>query len=102
MMMMMMQKKFYELNYTKIDPCQDNNSIDNDEYCRQILHLNEHFNYDYEIKFKINVTNRFCLVLFVFLILTSQSNALPIYPTLKMPGKYNMMDCIQENVFYFF
>ncbi|CAF2116572.1 unnamed protein product [Rotaria magnacalcarata] len=93
-MMMMMQNKFYDennrsLNYTKIDRCQDNISIDNDEYYRQILHSNEHFNYNKDITFKIIFTNRFRLILFIFLILTSQSNALPMYQTLRIPFDSN-------------
>jgi len=88
---MMMQEKFLNennrsLNYTKIDRCQDNNCIDNDEYYRQILHLNEHFNIEQDIK--IILTNRFRLILFIFLILTSQSNALPIYQPLQTQSKH--------------
>lgn len=78
----MQEKMFNEnnrsMNYTKIiDRCQDNNCIDNDEYYQQILHINEHFKCEQDIK--IILTNRFRFILFVFLILTSQSYALPIY-----------------------
>ena len=91
MIIIMMQEKFSNennrsLNYTKIDQCQDNNCIDNDEYYRQILHLNEHFNIEQDIK--IILTNRFRLILFIFFILTSQSNALPIYQSLQTQSKY--------------
>lgn len=64
--------------YTKVDHCHDNKCIDNDEYYRQILSLNEHFKCEQDIK--IILTNRFRLILFVFFILTSQTNGLPIYP----------------------
>ncbi|CAF0777041.1 unnamed protein product [Rotaria sordida] len=89
MMMMMMQKNFDDennrsLNYTKIDQCQDNNCSDNDDYYRQILHSNEHINYEQDIKLKIILTNRLRLILFIFLILTSQSNAVPIFQSLPI------------------
>jgi hypothetical protein len=77
---MMMQENNRSLNYTKIDRCQDKNSIDNDEYYRQILHLNEHF-YNCEQDIKIIFNNRLRTILFVFFILISQSNALPLYPS---------------------
>jgi hypothetical protein len=94
-MMMMMQEIFDDennrsLNYTKIDRCQDNICIDNDGYYRQILHLNEHLNIEHDnIKIKILLTNRFRLILFVFLILTSQSNALPVYQSLQSQSLVN-------------
>ncbi len=80
----MMQENFDDenhrsLNYTKIDRCQDNNSIDNDEYYRQIFYSNEYLHTKQKIRFKINLTNHLPLFLFMFLFLTSQSNALPIY-----------------------
>ncbi len=91
--MMMMQEKFSNennrsLNYTIIDRCQDNICIDNDEYYRQILHLNEHLNIEQDLKIKIILTNRFRLILLVFLFLTSQSNALPIYQSSQNQSKY--------------
>ncbi|CAF4581227.1 unnamed protein product [Rotaria sp. Silwood1] len=97
MMIMMMQKMFYDennrsLNYTKIDQCQDNNCIDNDDYYRQILHTNEHINYEQDIKLKIILINRLRLILFIFLILTPSSNAFPIFQSLQMPK-----DSIQQS-----
>ncbi|CAF2524319.1 unnamed protein product [Rotaria sp. Silwood2] len=102
---MMTQRKFYDennrsLNYTKIDQCQDNNYNDNDDYYRQILHLNEHINYEQDIKFKIILTNRLHLILFIFLILTSQSNALPIFQSLQRPtdsNQYGSLSSIQQS-----
>ncbi len=82
----MMQENNRSLNYTKIERCQDNNCIDNDEYYRQILYLNEHLNSEKDIK--IILTNRFRLILFIFFILTSQSNALPIYQLSQNQSKY--------------
>jgi hypothetical protein len=75
----MQEKNNRSLNYTIIDRCQDNICIDNDEYYRQILHLNEYFICEQDIK--IILTNRFRLILFILLILSSQSNALPILQT---------------------
>ncbi len=80
----MMQEKFDDenhrlLNYKKIDRCQDNNSIDNDEYYRQILYSNEYFHLKQDIQIKINRINYFYLILLIILFLTSQTNALPIY-----------------------
>jgi len=49
----------------------------NDEYYKQIFCSNEHLNYEKDQKIKINLTNRLNLFIFSFLILTSQSNALP-------------------------
>ncbi|CAF1136162.1 unnamed protein product [Rotaria sp. Silwood1] len=51
----------------------------NDEYYKQILYSNEYFNYDKDLIIKINLTNQFYLFLFCILILTSQTNALPIH-----------------------
>lgn len=76
------------LNYSKIDQYQDNITIDNDEHYRQILHENEHFNYENDIKITVILTNRFHLILLTFLILTSQTNALPIYQTIPTPSNY--------------
>ncbi len=73
------------LNYTKIDRCQDNICIDNDEYYKQIFYLNNEK--DNNINIKILLTNRFHFILFVFLFLTSQSNALPIYQPLQSQSK---------------
>ena len=83
-MMTMMQERFNDdnnrsLNYTKIDRCQDNICIDNDEFYKQIIHTNEHRNSHPDIT--IIFTYRCRLILFLLLILTSQSTALPIYQT---------------------
>ncbi len=67
------------LNYTKIDRCQDNISIDNDEYYRQIFSSNEYLLPKQKILFQINFINHLSLFLFIILFLTSQANALPIY-----------------------
>ncbi len=67
------------LNYTKIDRCQDNISIDNDEYYRQIFSSNEYLPFKQKILFQINFINHISLILFMFLFLTSQANSLPIY-----------------------
>ncbi|CAF0735013.1 unnamed protein product [Adineta steineri] len=82
----MMQEIFNDennrsLNYTKIDRCQDNICINNDEYYKQIIHSNEHNNSDQDLNIKILLTNRFRLILFIFLFLTTHTNALPAYPT---------------------
>jgi hypothetical protein len=51
----------------------------NDEYYKQILYSNEYIiNSKNDITIKIILTSRFYLFIFIFLILTSQSNALPI------------------------
>ena len=81
---MMMQEIFDDenhrsLNYTKIDRCQDNISIDNDEYYRQIFSSNEYLLPKQKILFQINFINHLSLFLFIILFLTSQANALPIY-----------------------
>ncbi len=49
-----------------------------DEYYKQIFYSNEYVNNTKDYIIKINLTNRFYLFLFIFLILTSHSNALPI------------------------
>ena len=92
-MMMMMQEKFYNennrsLNYTKIDRCQDNIRISNDECYQQILHSNEHFNKKQDKKIKIILKDRFHCILFVFLILISEANAASIYQSLQTQSKY--------------
>lgn len=81
---MMMQAEFDDenhrsLNYTKFDRCHDNFSIDNDESYRQICSSTEHFDSERRINIKINLTNRFPLILLLFLFVTSQATALPIY-----------------------
>ena len=90
---MMMQEKFCNennrsVNYTKIDRCQDNIWINNDEYYQQILHSNEHFNNKQDKRIEIILKNRFHCILFVFLILTSQANAASIYQSLQTQSKY--------------
>ena len=83
--MMMMQEIFDDdenhraLNYTKIDRCQDNLSIDNDEYYRQISSSNEYLPPKQKIRLPIHFINHIALILFILLLLTSQTNALPIY-----------------------
>ncbi|CAF4676754.1 unnamed protein product, partial [Rotaria sp. Silwood2] len=51
----------------------------NDEYYKQIFYSNEYLNYDKDLLIKINLTKQFRLVIFCILILTSQTNALPIF-----------------------
>ncbi len=99
---MVMQEKFYDentrsLNYTKIDRCQDNSWIDNDEYYRQIIHSNEHFNSIQDLKIKIILTDRFRLILFIFFILTPQSNALPVYQPLQTQSKFVRINCCSND-----
>ncbi|CAF1440691.1 unnamed protein product [Rotaria sordida] len=50
----------------------------NDEYYKQIFYSNEYLNYNKDLIIKINLTNQFRLFIFCILILTSQTNALPI------------------------
>jgi hypothetical protein len=50
----------------------------NDEYYKQISYSNEYLNYEKHQTIRINLANRLYLFLLIFLILTSQLNALPI------------------------
>ena len=77
--MMMQEKSPRSLNYTKIDRCQNNLSIDSDEFYRQIFYLNDRLNNSQEKKFEICFLNRYQVILFCFLILISQANTSPIY-----------------------
>ncbi|CAF1364153.1 unnamed protein product, partial [Adineta ricciae] len=69
------------MNYTKIDHCQDNISIDNDDYYKQIIHSTKQRHSNQEIKLQIIVANRIHLILFIFLFLTCQTSSLPLYQT---------------------
>ena len=53
-------------------------SIHNDEYCKQILSSAEYIHYDKDVTIKLIFADRVRLCLLVFLVLTSQSHALPI------------------------
>ncbi|UJR36515.1 hypothetical protein I4U23_029236 [Adineta vaga] len=80
----MMQEIFYDesnrsMKYTKIDHCQDNISIDNDDYYKQIIYSHEQRISNQKIKLEIILTNRTHLIFFIFLIFTSQTYALPLY-----------------------
>ena len=76
------------LNYTKIDRCQDNLSIDNDESCRQISSSNADAYSKEAIQIKLNFTHRLRLIFLVFLFFTSHSNALPIPRSQSPPPSY--------------
>lgn len=49
-----------------------------DDYYKQIFYSNEYFISDKNFKLKINFSNRLNLILFILLILISQTNTLPI------------------------
>ncbi|CAF3298662.1 unnamed protein product [Rotaria socialis] len=66
----------------------------NDEYYKQIFHSNVYLNYDNHSIIKINLTNRFRLYIFCFLILTSASTALPIPPVNS--NQANSLSYIQQ------
>lgn len=81
---MMMQedlddKNHRSMNYNKIDRCQDNFSIDNDESYRQISPSNLNLHSKQDISLQINLTNHLRLILLMFLFFTSQTHALPLY-----------------------
>ena len=98
MMMMMMQEVFHDdsnrsMNYTKIDHCQDNISIDNDDYYKQIIHSTKQRHSNQEIKLQIIVAHRIHLILFIFLFLTCQTSSLPLYqnPSGKLSHRGNSL-----------
>jgi hypothetical protein len=61
----------------------------NDDYYKQIFYSNEYLHHEKDLIIKLNFTNQFCLCIFIFLILTSQSSALPIHQ-----GKLNFFENI--------
>lgn len=74
------EKNHRSMNYNKIDRCQDNFSIDNDESYRQILlPSNSNLHSKQDISLQINFNNHIRLILLIFLFFTCQTHALPIY-----------------------
>ena len=104
---MMMQEEFDDenhrsMNYNKIDRCQDNHSIDNDESCRQLLLASHiYFHSKSEISIQISFTNHLRLILFVFLFFTPETHALPIYPFSGNSGRDERV-CFERLIGSFF
>ncbi|CAF1062818.1 unnamed protein product [Adineta steineri] len=65
---------------------QENNN--NDDFYKQIFYSNNYLHYDKDVTIKLNVINQLHLFIFLFLILTTPSNALPIYKANSPPSSY--------------
>ena len=78
-----LEQHYRSMNYTTLDRCQDAFSIDKEESYRQLYHCNEHVNDEHKLHIQLMVIRRWHVLLLVFLILTSQCNALPIVQSLS-------------------